>query len=185
MLQQEIERKFLVTGDGWRGKAPGVLFRQGYIARTQDRVVRVRVAGEQGFLTIKIRSGQNLGRAEFEYAIPFAEAQAMLDSLSPGEIIEKYRYTFSELGSVWEVDEFQGANQGLIVAEIELDSEEQSFNRPDWLGEEVSRVSRYLNVELAQAPYCTWSERSACGHTSGSEGAANMLGERREELNNC
>ena len=158
-FQQEIERKFLVVGDGWRGRAPGVLYRQGYIARTQDRVVRVRVAGDKGFLTVKIRSGTGLSRAEFEYAVPFEEAQAMLDSLAPGEIIEKRRYTFSEGGDVWEVDEFLGANQGLVVAEIELGSEDQSFTRPDWLGEEVSRVSRYLNVELAQAPYCTWADR--------------------------
>lgn len=163
MHQQEIERKFLVAGDGWRGKAPGVLYRQGYIARTQDRVVRIRVAGDQGFLTVKIRSGQSLGRAEYEYAVPFAEAQAMLDSLSPGEVIEKNRYTFSELGHVWEVDEFLGANQGLIIAEIELESEEQPFERPAWVGDEVSRVSRYLNVELAQAPYCTWTDRRETG----------------------
>ena len=159
-FQQEIERKFLVVGDGWRGRAPGVLYRQGYIARTQDRVVRVRVAGDKGFLTVKIRAGTGLSRAEFEYAVPFEEAQAMLDSLAPGEIIEKRRYTFSEGGDVWEVDEFLGANQGLVVAEIELGSEDQSFTRPDWLGEEVSRVSRYLNVELAQAPYCTWADRT-------------------------
>lgn len=155
-LQQEIERKFLVKSDEWRGKAPGVLFRQAYVARTQDRVVRVRVAGEKAYLTIKIRTGQQLGRSEFEYTIPFAEAQAMLDSFSPGEIIEKYRHTFEEGGSVWEVDEFQGANQGLIVAEIELESEEQEFSRPAWLGDEVSRISRYLNVELSQVPYCSW-----------------------------
>lgn len=166
MHQQEIERKFLVTGDGWRGMAPAVLYRQGYIARTQDRVVRIRVAGDKGFLTVKIRSGQSLGRAEFEYAVPFDEAQAMLDSLSPGEIIEKNRYTFSELGHVWEVDEFLGANQGLIIAEIELECEDQPFERPAWVGDEVSRVSRYLNVELAQAPYCTWSDRPEAGADS-------------------
>lgn len=155
-LQQEIERKFLVKNDGWRGKAPGVLYRQGYVARTQDRVVRVRVADGLGYLTIKVRNGHQLARSEFEYSIPFDEAQAMLNSLSPGEIIEKYRYTFEEGGVVWEVDEFQGANQGLIVAEVELESEEQEISSPDWLGEEVSRISRYLNVELAQAPYCSW-----------------------------
>lgn len=162
-LHEEIERKFLVAGDGWKGRAPGVLYRQGYVARTQDRVVRVRVAGDQGFLTIKIRSGQSLARAEYEYPIPFAEAQSMLDALSPGEVIEKRRYTFTERGSRWEVDEFLGANQGLIIAEIELESEEQPFERPDWLGKEVSRVSRYLNVELAQAPYCTWGGAARAG----------------------
>jgi len=161
-LQKEIERKFLVTGDGWRGRAPGILFRQGYMARTQDRVVRVRVAGDKGFLTIKIRSAdRSLTRTEFEYAIPVEEARAMLDALSPGEVIEKYRHTFEQCGSVWEVDEFLGANQGLIIAEIELKSEDQCFVRPDWLGEEVSRVSRYLNVELAQLPYRAWDGKDS------------------------
>ena len=89
-FQQEIERKFLVVGDGWRGRAPGVLYRQGYIARTQDRVVRVRVAGDKGFLTVKIRSGTGLSRAEFEYAVPFEEAQAMLD-----EIMQEYSHVGS------------------------------------------------------------------------------------------
>lgn len=164
-FQREIERKFLVVGDGWRGKASGVLYRQGYLARTRDRVVRVRVAGGSGFLTVKIRSEAGLGRAEFEYSVPFEEAQAMLNSLAPGEIIEKRRYTFSEGTDVWEIDEFLGANQGLVIAEIELDSEGQPFGRPAWLGEEVSRVSRYLNVELAQAPYSTWDEHMRKGPT--------------------
>lgn len=156
MKQQEIERKFLVSGDGWRGRAEGVLFRQGYIARTQDRTVRVRVAGDKGTLTIKYR-GEGIARSEFEYAIPLDEAQALLDGLAPGEIIEKKRFTFEEHGSVWEVDEFMGANDGLIVAEIELASEEQTFVRPEWLGEEVSKVSRYLNVELSHLPYTAWT----------------------------
>lgn len=156
MKQQEIERKFLVNGDGWRGRVEGVLFRQGYIARTQDRTVRVRVAGDEGTLTVKYR-GEGIARSEFEYAIPLEEAQALLDGLAPGEIIEKKRFTFEEHGSVWEVDEFMGANAGLIVAEIELASEEQSFVRPDWLGDEVSKVSRYLNVELSHLPYTAWT----------------------------
>ena len=154
-MHTEIERKFLVRGDGWRGRAEPVPYRQGYLARTSDRVVRVRIAGDRGFLTVKIKSGA-ISREEFEYPVPFEDARAMLDALSPGEIIEKYRYTFEEKGSVWEVDEFLGANRGLVVAEIELKSEEQDFDKPDWLGEEVSRLSRYLNVELARNPYCGW-----------------------------
>lgn len=156
MRQQEIERKFLVKGDGWRGKGKTELFRQGYIARTQDRTVRVRVAGDRGILTIKYR-GEGIARSEFEYDIPFDEAQALLDGLAPGEIIEKLRHTFTCDGSVWEVDEFLGANQGLVVAEIELDSEDQPFVRPDWLGDEVSKISRYLNVELSRLPYTAWT----------------------------
>ena len=158
MKQQEIERKFLVKGDGWRGRAEGVLFRQGYIARTQDRTVRVRGAGPEGRLTIKYR-GEGLARSEFEYVIPLEEAQALLDGLDPGEIIEKKRFTFEENGDTWEVDEFMGANAGLIVAEIELESEEQEFIRPDWLGSEVSKMSRYLNVELSRLPYTAWKEK--------------------------
>lgn len=156
MKQQEIERKFLVKNDGWRGRAEGVLFRQGYIARTQDRTVRVRVAGETGMLTIKYRD-EGLVRSEFEYRIPLEEAQALLDGLDTGEVIEKMRFTFEENGSVWEVDEFMGANEGLIVAEIELESEDQDFVRPDWLGAEVSKLSRYLNVELSKLPYTAWN----------------------------
>lgn len=157
MKQQEIERKFLVTGDGWRGKGTSTLYRQGYIARTQDRTVRVRVAGDRGMLTIKYR-GEGIARSEFEYEIPLDEAQALLDGLAPGEIIEKMRHTFTCEGHVWEVDEFMGANQGLVVAEIELESEDQPFSRPEWLGDEVSRISRYLNVELSRLPYTAWSK---------------------------
>lgn len=157
MKQQEIERKFLVKSEGWRGRAEGVLFRQGYIARTQDRTVRVRVAGEKGTLTIKYR-GEGIARSEFEYRIPLDEAQALLDGLDPREVIEKTRFTFEENGDVWEVDEFMGANEGLVVAEIELESEEQAFVRPDWLGEEVSKISRYLNVELSKLPYTAWDQ---------------------------
>ena len=156
MKQQEIERKFLVKGDGWRELGKGKLYRQGYIARTQDRTVRVRVAGDKGILTIKYR-GEGIARSEFEYEIPLDEAQALLDGLDPGEIIEKMRFTFFCDGNVWEVDEFMGANQGLVVAEIELESEDQPFVRPDWLGEEVSKISRYLNVELSRLPYTAWS----------------------------
>jgi len=157
MKNQEIERKFLVKGEGWRGRAKGELFRQGYIARTQDRTVRVRVAGDRGTLTIKYR-GEGIARSEFEYVIPLDEAQALLNGLDPGEIIEKTRFTFEQNGSVWEVDEFMGANAGLIVAEIELRSEDQAFEKPDWIGEEVSKVSRYLNVELSRLPYTAWNQ---------------------------
>ena len=157
MRQTEIERKFLVRGDGWRGKGFAVKYRQGYIARTQDRTVRVRLAGERGELNIKYRSG-TISRREFEYEIPADEAQALLDGLDPAEVIEKTRHTFEELGSTWEVDEFEGANAGLVIAEIELGSEDQPFERPAWLGKEVSRISRYFNAELSRMPYSQWSE---------------------------
>ena len=156
MNHQEIEKKFLVKNDGWRGRASGVKYRQGYIARTNDRTVRVRVAGKKGILNIKYR-GTGISRNEFEYDIPLEEANALLNGLDPGEIIEKTRYTFEDSGNVWEVDEFEGANKGLIVAEIELSSEDQDFVHPDWLGDEVSKISRYLNVELSKLPYTSWT----------------------------
>ena len=158
MNQQEIERKFLTKNDGWRGRGAGVLYRQGYIARTQGRTVRVRVAGNRGILNIKYR-GQGISRNEFEYDIPLHEAEALLNGLAQQEIIEKLRYTFEQNGNTWEVDEFLGANQGLVVAEIELDSEDQPFTHPDWLGEEVSHISRYLNAELSRRPYTAWPQQ--------------------------
>jgi CYTH domain-containing protein len=156
MVRVEIERKFLVKNDGWRGKAEGVLFRQGYVARVRERVVRVRMAGDRGVLTIKIRPETGPGRTEYEYAIPPDEAEAILNSLSPSELVEKYRYTFPENGVTWEVDEFLGANQGLILAEVELQREDQPLLLPAWLGEEVSSVSKYFNLELAHKPYAGW-----------------------------
>ena len=155
MNHKEIERKFLVKSSEWRGKTQGIAYRQGYIARTGDRTVRVRIAGERGILNIKYR-GKGIARHEFEYEIPLEEARALLDGLDPAEVIEKTRYTFEEYGNIWEVDEFEGSNRGLIVAEIELESEDQDFIRPIWLGEEVSKLSRYLNVELSKQPYTSW-----------------------------
>ncbi len=154
-MNQEIERKFLVKSNEWKGKVKPVLYRQGYIARTVDRVVRVRVAGEIGKLTIKVRTGE-ITRTEYEYEIPITDATQLLASLAPGEIIEKNRYTFEENGHTWEVDEFLGANLGLVVAEVELSDEEEKIFYPPWLGKEVSKISRFLNVQLVQQPYETW-----------------------------
>lgn len=154
-MHEEIERKFLVISDAWRNKAKPVLFRQGYIARTVDRVVRVRVANELGTLTVKVKIGE-ITRSEYEYTIPLKDANSLLNSLSPNEIIEKHRHTFEDCGHIWEVDEFLGANEGLIVAEVELKSEDEYVEAPIWLGKEVSKISRYLNVQLTQEPYETW-----------------------------
>jgi CYTH domain-containing protein len=149
----EIERKFLVTGQGWR-TGSGVRYTQGYLNRDPVRTVRVRVAGDTGWLTIK---GLSTGatRVEFEYPIPLADALAML-ALCDGPLIDKTRHTFTHAGSVWEVDEFHGDNAGLVVAEIELTAEDQPFERPDWLGEEVTHDPRYFNSALAQRPYRSW-----------------------------
>ena len=152
----EIERKFLVTGTAWK-QTPGVVYRQGYLNRDKARTVRVRVAGDAAFLTIK---GQSVGatRAEFEYPIPLADAQALL-AISDGPLIEKTRHVLTVDGTVWEVDVFAGDNAGLVVAEVELASEDQAFARPDWLGVEVTQDTRYFNSNLATHPYCHWGAK--------------------------
>jgi adenylate cyclase len=146
----EIERKFLVQGEPWRNGS-GVRFSQGYLNRDKDRTVRVRVAGNKAFLTIKgVTRGAS--RAEFEYEIPVADAQQLL-KLSDGPIIQKNRYVVVHEGSNWEVDEFLGDNAGLVLAEIELKSEDEAFSRPPWLGAEVTHDRRYYNSSLSSHPY--------------------------------
>lgn len=149
----EIERKFLVTGDAWRD-APAVFYSQGYLNRDKQRTVRVRIAGEDAFLTVK---GQSAGasRAEFEYPIPLWDARDLL-ALCEQPLVEKYRRKIVYEGFVWEVDEFLGENQGLVVAEIELPSEDTRFSIPDWVGEEVTSDVRYFNSNLAQHPFTRW-----------------------------
>ncbi len=162
MAQLEIERKFLVQGEGWRVAAPERL-RQGYLNRDPQRTVRVRLLETAGiklaFLTIK---GQTSGisRAEFEYEIPVADAQALL-ALCDGPLIEKARHRLplhDGSGRCWEVDEFFGANAGLVVAEIELQQADQAFERPDWLGPEVSHDARYFNSSLSRRPFAEWRD---------------------------
>ncbi len=149
----EIERKFLVQGNGW-ASSTGVLYRQGYLNRDKTRTVRVRIAGDTAFLTVK---GVSVGatRAEFEYAIPVADATALL-ALCDGPLIEKTRHLVRVEGTLWEVDVFAGDNVGLVVAEVELTAEDQPFARPDWLGEEVTQDPRYFNSNLAVQPYSRW-----------------------------
>jgi adenylate cyclase len=151
----EIERKFLLTGDGWRALGTPVLLRQGYLSSDPDRTVRVRIEGEQGTLTIK---GRSVGatRGEWEYPIPLDEAGDLLDRLCQQPLIEKYRRRIDFAGNVWEVDEFLGANAGLVVAEIELASEAQAFDKPDWIGAEVTDDKRYFNSSLIRHPFSGW-----------------------------
>lgn len=155
-MAREIERKFLVKGNAWRNLAPGVLFRQGYLNDAKERTVRIRTMGDRAVLTVK---GPNHGieRAEFEYEIPFADCSLMLDTLALRPLIEKTRYRIPFKGFVWEVDEFHGANDGLIVAEIELPSADTFFEKPDWVGEEVSGDVRYYNSSLISRPFSTWN----------------------------
>jgi CYTH domain-containing protein len=149
----EIERKFLVSGPAW-GTQAGVPYVQGYLNRDKARTVRVRVAGDQAYLTIKGKS-EGATRTEFEYPIPMDDARALL-ALCDGPLIEKTRYRVPHAGFTWDVDVFEGANSGLVVAEIELESETQHFERPDWLGEEVTHDARYFNSNLASHPVSTW-----------------------------
>ncbi len=151
----EIERKFLLQGDGWRTLGDPVLLRQGYLSSNPDRTVRVRTEGGQGTMTIM---GRSVGatRAEWEYPIPLADANDLLDRLCEQPIIEKVRRRIAVGQHTWEVDEFLGANQGLVVAEIELDSEEQQFDKPEWIGVEVTDDRRYFNSSLIRHPYSAW-----------------------------
>ena len=151
----EIERKFLLAGEGWRALGQPVLLRQGYLSSHPERVVRVRVEGGQGTMTIK---GRSVGatRGEWEYPIPLADANELLDTLCEQPIIEKYRSRIAVGGHVWEVDEFLGANLGLRFAEIELTAEDQPFDKPDWIGAEVTHDARYFNSSLMRLPYSQW-----------------------------
>ena len=159
-MSKEIERKFLVEGDSWKKETAGVLYRQGYLNSEKERTVRVRTIADRGFLTVK---GITIGctRLEFEYEIPYADAEKMLDELAEKPIIEKLRYVIPAGDRLkWEIDEFLGVNQGLVVAEIELPSEETGFNKPEWLGQEGSYDPRFFNANLVAHPYRTWQNES-------------------------
>lgn len=150
----EIERKFLVKGRPW-GAGQGVYFRQGYLSADPERTVRVRIAGDQGFLTIKGAS-QGAARAEFEYPIPLVDAEQLLQQLCPKPQIEKVRYRLEHAGLTWDVDEFFGGNLGLVLAEIELEHEDQEVELPPWAGQEVTGDSRFYNACLAEHPVSHW-----------------------------
>jgi CYTH domain-containing protein len=157
-MPTEIERKFLVKSEEWRTLGTGTIYRQGYIATKKGTTVRVRLAGNQGYITIKGAS-KGISRAEYEYSIPAEDAQEMLDNLCEPPLIEKTRYKIEIAGLIWEVDEFAGKNQGLIVAEVELTDANQTIEMPDWIGQEVSDDARYYNANLAQHPYSEWSNK--------------------------
>jgi len=152
----EIERKFLVKSDTWKKESgKGKAIQQGYLNSASERTVRVRVYGDLGFLTVKGKN-ENLSRKEFEYEVPLEEAQAMLE-LCEKPIIEKIRYVVLVGNKTWEIDVFKGENEGLLVAEVELNSEKETFEVPEWLGQEVSLDSRYYNSALILHPFKKWS----------------------------
>lgn len=150
----EIERKFLVNSDSWRPLATPEEFVQGYLSSSPERTVRVRIRGDAAFLTIK---GKTIGltRSEFEYPIPLADARQML-TLCESPLIEKTRHRLTHAGRLWEIDEFKGENAGLIVAEVELESEHAHVQLPPWIGREVSGDPRYFNSNLIKRPFRTW-----------------------------
>lgn len=155
-MAKEIERKYLIEKESWRKLAlPGEVFRQGYLSTDKERTVRVRSVGDRGYLTIK---GKTTGvtRSEFEYTIPPRDANELLDTLCLRPLIEKTRYRVPYAGMTWEIDEFAGENQGLILAEVELEHEGQAIELPDWIGREVSDDPRYYNANLVNHPFSRW-----------------------------
>jgi CYTH domain-containing protein len=154
-MATEIERKFLLANDDWRKLASGTVYRQGYLCADENRTVRVRVIGDKGFLTIKGKS-VGISRMEYEYEIPVADAETLIEELCAKPFIEKKRYRIEYKGFLYEVDEFFSDNEGLVVAEIELTSETQKFVKPSWLGREVSDDNRYFNASLVKHPYSCW-----------------------------
>lgn len=155
-MNQEIERKFLVNHTKWNQltKEEGTYLKQSYLSTNPDKTIRVRVLGEKGFITIK---GKQVGltRPEFEYEIPLQDAIKMID-LFGENVIEKTRYNIHIKNHLWEVDVFDGDNKGLIVAEIELSSETETFEKPNWIEKDVSKEPKYYNSNLQNSPFSTW-----------------------------
>ncbi len=153
----EIERKFLVDHEKWQQltKPSGTVYKQGYLLSDDKRTVRIRVADDIAFITLK-GSATGISRSEFEYTIPVADGVEILQNMATSAI-EKTRYEIDFCGNIWEVDVFSGDNEGLIVAEIELDKEDQHFEKPEWIKEEVSDDLRYTNASLSVSPYKNWA----------------------------
>ncbi|ADP72245.1 adenylate cyclase [Rhodomicrobium vannielii ATCC 17100] len=156
----EIERKFLVAGDGWRVDADsGSIIRQAYLANTGKMSLRIRTRDSRATLTMK-SAGMGISRLEFEYDIPLDHATALME-LREGSIIEKRRHLLPWYGLTWEIDVFQGENDGLVVAEIELPHEDHGFPLPSWIGAEISGDPRYSNASLCKRPFSRWGEAPA------------------------
>lgn len=156
-MGQEIERKFLVVGDFKHLAHDATRIRQGYLSKVPERTVRIRIRGEKGYLTIKgkVQEG-GFKRFEWEKEITLTDAEQLMELCEPG-VVDKTRYLVKFRGHIFEVDEFYGENKGLIMAELELRSEEEEFERPDWLGKEVTSDERYQNSSLTSSPYSGWS----------------------------
>ena len=157
----EIERKFLPASDGWKGLGQPTLMRQGYLVADPVRTVRVRIEGERAVITIKSKP-TFATRGEWEYEIPVPDAAELLERLCEQPLVEKIRHRIDYQGHTWEVDEFLGENAGLVVAEIELGSEDEAFEKPVWIGQEVTGDARYYNSSLIRLPYSKWKEQASC-----------------------
>ncbi|NLL04963.1 MAG: CYTH domain-containing protein [Clostridiaceae bacterium] len=157
-MGKEIERKFLVKDSNFKKMCTGQLYKQGYLNSDPNRTVRLRLVGNKGYLTIK-NKGNGLTREEFEYEIPYSDAQEILQGICERPFIEKTRYIFNYQGHVWEIDEFHRENEGLIIAEIELENENENFPVPEWIGEEVTYDYKYTNSSLVTNPYKKWNKQ--------------------------
>ena len=158
IMRQEIERKFLVAGDFKPFAKKAVRIVQGYLSSVAERTVRIRVKGDEGFITVKgLGSESGASRFEWEKEIPVSDALELMKLCEPG-VIDKTRYLVDVGGHTYEVDEFYGDNDGLVVAEIELSSEDEDFIRPEWLGEEVTGDVKYYNSMLMKHPYKNWQK---------------------------
>ena len=156
-MATEIERKFKVKSDEYKKIGKPLNCKQGYFDTQNEPLVRVRIMGEKAYLTLK---GKNDGirRLEFEYEIPVLDAEELLSNFCSTTLIEKNRYILSIEEKIWEVDEFLGENFGLVIAEVELLSENDNFNKPSWIGQEVSHDTKYYNYKLVEHPYSKWNE---------------------------
>lgn len=156
-MAHEIEKKFLIVNDSWRSLGKGKEYCQGYLSTGDGPTLRIRTIGERGIITVKGPTEEGK-RLEFEYDIPYEDAKEMLGKLCHKPLIEKTRYKIPHEGFVWEVDEFKGENEGLLFAEIELESVDQRFDIPDWIGKEVTGDARYYNANLVSNPYSNWKD---------------------------
>lgn len=157
-MGKEIERKFLIQSLDYRQEATKTYYKQGYISTDKNGVVRVRIIGDRGYLTIK-GANQKAVRDEYEYLIPLNDAQEMIETLCQKPIIEKYRYKKEVSGLWWEIDEFLGDNEGLTIAEVELPCEDYAVILPEWIGKEVTGNPLYYNSNLVKHPYKDWNKK--------------------------
>ena len=159
----EIERKFLIASDTWKQSVhKSIQYRQGYLSNNSRNSIRIRVSDQSATLNIKSMQ-MGIQRIDYEYPIPLDEANEQLDRLCQSPIIEKTRHFIKHGKHTWEIDVFEGDNKGLIVAEIELSDENEPFEKPNWLGKEVSHLARYFNICLMDYPYCQWTDREKQG----------------------